>query len=195
VLEPSWVQWSLKPSSTLKPHKPDSLVWETSLSGFEVIMSWSLPLSWCLSLLLEPCSALLWPPLDFPLHQTLLCHWLKIYSPALSSLDCLLAEQQEAHWVPSAPAGDHMLSLPPAKLDGLVWHSGLSDFPALKLLCPADGRCVRSSHLLHSSLYCQNPKQVLTIPGGSASIVAPMDRTTPCKEDKVGTSSVEALMS
>jgi hypothetical protein len=30
------------------------------------------------------------------------------------------------------------------------------------------------------------------IPGGSASVVASMDRTTPPKEDKVGTSSVEA---
>jgi hypothetical protein len=31
-----------------------------------------------------------------------------------------------------------------------------------------------------------------TTPGGSASVVAPMDRTTPPKEDKVGTSSAEA---
>jgi hypothetical protein len=45
-----------------------------------------------------------------------------------------------------------------------------------------------SSSILHG----QNPEQVLTISGGSASVVAPMDRTTPPKEDKVGTSSVEA---
>jgi hypothetical protein len=94
--------------------------------------------------------------------------------------------------VPSARAGDQVLSLPPGKLDGPVWHFGLSGFPAPKLLCPVDGRCVRSSHLLHSSINGQNPEQVLTIPGGSASVVAPMDRTTPHKEDKVGISSIEA---
>jgi hypothetical protein len=96
--------------------------------------------------------------------------------------------------VPSAPAGDQVLSLPTGKLDDPVWHFGLSDFPTLKLLCPADGRCVHSSHLLCSSLHGQNPEQVLTIPGGSASVVAPMDRTTPPKEDKVGTSSMKAPM-
>jgi hypothetical protein len=127
----------------------------------------------------------------FP-HQTLLRHWLKIYSPALSSLDYLPGDQQEAHWVPFVLASDQVLSLPPRKSDGPVWHSGLSDFPAPKLLCLADGRCVRSSHLLCSSLHGQNPEQVLTIPSGSASVVEPMDRTTPPKEDKVGTSSTEA---
>jgi hypothetical protein len=40
----------------------------------------------------------------------------------------------------------------------------------------------------------KNPEQVLTIPGGSASVVVPMDRTTPSMEDKVGTSSAEAPM-
>jgi hypothetical protein len=94
--------------------------------------------------------------------------------------------------VPSAPAGDQVLSLPPGKPNGLVWHSGLSDFPAPKLVFPANGRCVRSSHLLHSSLHGQNPEQVLTIPGGSASMVAPVDRTSSPKKDKVGTSSAEA---
>jgi hypothetical protein len=34
----------------------------------------------------------------------------------------------------------------------------------------------------------------VTIPGGSASVVAPMDCTTPPKENKVGTSSTEAPM-
>jgi hypothetical protein len=34
----------------------------------------------------------------------------------------------------------------------------------------------------------------MTIPGGSALVVAHMDRTTPPKEDKVGTSSAEAPM-
>jgi hypothetical protein len=90
------------------------------------------------------------------------------------------------------PAGDQVLSLPTGKLDGLVWHSGLSDFPAPKILYPTDGRCVRSSHLLRSSCHSQNPEQVLTIPGGSALVVAPMERTTPPKEHKVGTSSAEA---
>jgi hypothetical protein len=89
--------------------------------------------------------------------------------------------------VPSTPASNQVLSLPLGKPDGK-----LSDFPAPKLLCPADGRCVCSSHLLRSSLHSQNPEQVLTIPGGSASVVAPMDRTTPSKEDKVETSSAEA---
>jgi hypothetical protein len=87
--------------------------------------------------------------------------------------------------VPSASTGGQVLSLPPRKLDGLVWHSGLSDFLAPKLIFPADGRCVHSSHLLRSSLHGQNPEQVLIIPGGSASVVAPMDRTTLPKEDKV----------
>jgi hypothetical protein len=94
--------------------------------------------------------------------------------------------------VPSAPADNQVLLLPPGKLDGPIWHSRLSSFPALKLLCPVDGRCVCSIHLLHSSLHGQNSKKVLTILGGSASVVEPMDRTTPPKEDKVGTSSAEA---
>jgi hypothetical protein len=94
--------------------------------------------------------------------------------------------------VPSAPAGDQVLSLPPGKPNGLVWHSGLSDFLAPKLVFAANGRCVHSSHLLHSSLHGQNPEQVLTIPGGSASMVAPVDRTSSPKKDKVGTSSAEA---
>jgi hypothetical protein len=94
--------------------------------------------------------------------------------------------------VPSAPSRDQVLSLPPGKSDVPVWHSRLSGFPALKLLCPADGRCVRSSHILHSSLYGQNSEQVLTISGGSASVVAQMDSTTSPKEDKVETSSTEA---
>jgi hypothetical protein len=42
-----------------------------------------------------------------------------------------------------------------------------------------------------SSLHGQNPQQVLTIPGGSASATEPMVPTTPPKEDKVDTSSVE----
>jgi hypothetical protein len=65
VLELSQTRWSSKPSSTLKPQKLDGPVWETGLSGFEVTVSWSLPLSWPMSLFLEHCSALLWPPLDF----------------------------------------------------------------------------------------------------------------------------------
>jgi hypothetical protein len=112
------------------------------------------------------------------------------YAP--SSLDCLLGDQQEAHWVPSTPTGGQVLSLPPGKPDGPVWHSGLSVFPAPKLLCSADIQCVRSSHLLRSSLHGQNPEHVLTILSGSALVVAPMDRTTPPKENKVGTSSAEA---
>jgi hypothetical protein len=93
--------------------------------------------------------------------------------------------------VPYAPAGDQAVLLPPRTSDGPVWHFGLSGFPALKLLCPTDGRRIHSSHLLRSSLHGQNPKQVLTISDGSAPVVAPMDRTTLPKEDKVDTSSAE----
>jgi hypothetical protein len=93
--------------------------------------------------------------------------------------------------VPSALASDQVLLLPLGKLDGPVWHSGLSGFPALKLLCPANGRRVRNGHLLCSSLHSQNPTHVLTILGGSASTVAPIDRTTLPKDDKVDISSME----
>jgi hypothetical protein len=62
-------------------------VWEIGLYSFEVAVSWSLPPSWYPFSLLEPCSALLRPPLDFFPHQALLRHWLKIHSPTLSSLD------------------------------------------------------------------------------------------------------------
>jgi hypothetical protein len=86
--------WSLKPSSALKPQKLDDPVWKTGLFGFELTVSSSLPLSWSLSLSLEPCSALLWPPVDFFPHQTLLHHWLKIYALALPSLDYLPGDQQ-----------------------------------------------------------------------------------------------------
>jgi hypothetical protein len=96
--------------------------------------------------------------------------------------------------VPSVPTGDQVLSLPPEKPDGPVWYSRLSDFLALKLLCPADCQRVCSIYLLRSSLHGLNPEQVLTTPGGSASVVAPMDHTTPSKEDKVETSSAEAPM-
>jgi hypothetical protein len=120
VLEPPRARWSLKPSSALKPHKSDGPVWKIGLSSFEVTVSWSLLLSWSVSLLLEPCSTLLLLALDFFLHQTLLRHWPKIYSLAPSSLYCLLGDQQEAHWVPSAPAGDQVMPLPPGKPDDPV---------------------------------------------------------------------------
>jgi hypothetical protein len=93
--------------------------------------------------------------------------------------------------VPSAPAGDKVLLLPLGKPDGPVWQSGLSGFPTPKLLYPADGQHIRSGHLLCSSLHDQNPELVLTILGGSASMVAPMDRIIPPKEDKVDTSSTK----
>jgi hypothetical protein len=81
--------------------------------------------------------------------------------------------------------------MPLRKLDGLVWHSGLSNFPALGSSCPTGGRRKCSGHLLRSCLSGQNPQQVLTIPGGSASTVVPMVHTTPPNEDKVDTSSAE----
>jgi hypothetical protein len=88
VLEPSREWLSLKFASGLRLQKSDGPVWETGLSGFEVVVNWSLPISWSLSSLLEPCSALLPPPLDFSQHWALPHRWLKICSLALSSLDC-----------------------------------------------------------------------------------------------------------
>jgi hypothetical protein len=90
-----------------------------------------------------------------------------------------------------AHASDQELMLSPGKLDGLVWHSKLFDFPGLGFPYPASGRHVHNGHLLCNSLYGQNPEQVLTIPDGNASMVVPMAHTTPPKEDKVDTSSVE----
>jgi hypothetical protein len=60
---------------------PDKIGW----SGLEVVTSWSWLLSWSLPLLLEPCSALLPPPLNPSLCKALLHHWPKIRSSALSS--------------------------------------------------------------------------------------------------------------
>jgi hypothetical protein len=98
------------------------------------------------------------PPLDFTPCRVLLRHRPKSRSLALSSLDYLLVDQQEAHWMPSAPIGNQLLLLPPEKLDSPVWHFKLSGFPALKLLCPADGQRVHSGHLTCSSLHDQNPE-------------------------------------
>jgi hypothetical protein len=94
--------------------------------------------------------------------------------------------------VPPALIGDQVLLLLPGKLNGRVWHSGLTGFPVSRLFCPAGGQRVRNGCLLRSSLRGQNPQYVLTILGGSASVVVSMARTTPSKEDKAGTSSVEA---
>jgi hypothetical protein len=145
-------------ASGLGLQKPDGPISETGLSGFEVAASWSLPLSWSLSSLLKPHSTLLQPPLDFPPIRALLRHRPKSRSSYLFAPSCTPADEQEAHWAPSAPAGNQVLLLPPRKPDGPVWHFGLFGFPALKLLCPVDGRRVRSSHLLRSSLDGQNPE-------------------------------------
>jgi hypothetical protein len=131
--------------------------------------------------------------MGFSLHWASLPYWSKIRSPTLSSLDCLPSDQQKTHLlVPLAPVGDQVLLLLPEKLDGMVWGSGLSDFPVPRPSSPAGGRCIHSGHLLHSSLHSQNPEQVLTIPGGSALVVELMAHTTPPKVDKVDTSSMEA---
>jgi hypothetical protein len=61
-------------------------------------------------------------------------------------------------------------------------------------MTPTDGRCSCNGHLLCSSLHDQNPQHVLTIPGGSASAVELMVRTTPPNVDKEDTSSAEAPM-
>jgi hypothetical protein len=93
-----------------------------------------------------------------------------------------------------ACAGDHELQRLPGQPDGPVWHSRLSGFPVPRPFYPADSRHVCNSRLLFSSLHGQNPEYVLTILGGSASVVVSMTRTTPPKEEKVGTSSEEAPM-
>jgi hypothetical protein len=77
------------------------------------------------------------------------------------------------------------------KPDDPVYHFRLSSFPTLRSSSPGSGRCIRNGRPLRSNPYSQNPQQVLTIPGGSASVVVPMVRTTPPKEDKADTSSVE----
>jgi hypothetical protein len=115
-------------------------------------------------------------------------------SLALSAPECFPVVQQKTHWVSPTLAYDQVLLLLPRKLDCPVWHSGLSNFPALRLFYPLGGRCVRNGHLLCSSLCGQNPKLVLTIVGESALVVVSMARTTFPKEDKVGTSSMEAPM-
>jgi hypothetical protein len=153
-------------------------------------VSWSQLLFWSLPLLLEPCSTLLPPLLVFPSHRASLPNWLKIHSPALSSLVSLPFDQQKIHLLmPLAPTGDQVLLLLPGKPDGPIWHSRLSGFSVLRPSCLVGGWRVRSGHLLHSSLHSQNPEQVLTIPGVSASAVEPMAHTTP---PKVDTSPVEA---
>jgi hypothetical protein len=91
-----------------------------------------------------------------------------------------------------ACAGDQELRLSSGKLDGLVWHSRLSDFSALRPSYPTGSRHICNGCLLRSSLRGQNPQQVQTIPSGNASAVAPMVSTTPPKEDNVDTSSAEA---
>jgi hypothetical protein len=112
--------------------KPDGLVWETGLFSFEVAVSWSQPLSWSLSSPPKPCSALLPPPLDSSPCQALLRYLPKICFSALLSSKCLPADQRKTQWVSPTPVGDQVLLLLPGKLDGLVWHSILSGFPALR---------------------------------------------------------------
>jgi hypothetical protein len=78
--------------------------------------------------------------------------------------------------VPLTLTGDQVLLLLPGKPDGSIWHSGLSGFPALRLFYPARGRRAHNGCFL-----CE-----------SASVVVSIARTTLPKEDKAGTSSVEA---
>jgi hypothetical protein len=90
-------------------------------------------------------------------RRALLCHRPKTRSSALFSLDCPLFDQQRVHpSVLPACADDQELLLFPGKLNGSVWHSGLSDFPILGLPCPAGGQRVRNGHLLRKSLQSQN---------------------------------------
>jgi hypothetical protein len=141
----------------------DGCLWleavETRLSGFEVVTSLSRPLSWSLSSLLEPSSALMQPPLGFSPHQALLHHRPKSHSVALFAPDCNLIDQQMTHSsMLLAHVVNRELQQLPRRLDGSVWHSGLSNFPDLGPFCPAGGRRVRNDHLLCSSLHSQNPE-------------------------------------
>jgi hypothetical protein len=91
-----------------------------------------------------------------------------------------------------ACASDWELQRLPRKPNGSVWHSGLFGFPDPRPICPTGGQHVYNDRLMRSTLCGQNPKWVLTILGGSASVAVSMVRTTAPKEDKVGTSLTEA---
>jgi hypothetical protein len=91
-------------------------------------------------------------------------------------------------------AGDQELLLLLEKLDGPVWHSGLSNFHVLWLPCLADDRRIRNNRLLRKSLRSQNLQHVLTISGGRAPAAEPIVHTTLPKVDKAGTSSMEVPM-
>jgi hypothetical protein len=56
-----------------------------------------------------------------------------------------------------ARADDQELLLSLGKLDGQVWHSGLSDFSTLKPSYPASDRRIHNDRLPRSSLRGQNP--------------------------------------
>jgi hypothetical protein len=75
------------------------------------------------------------------------------------------------------------------KLDGLVWHSGLSNFLILEASCPVAGRRSRNDHLPSSGFRGHNLQLVQTILGESVSVMEPMVCTT---LPKVDTSSTEA---
>jgi hypothetical protein len=142
-------------------------------------VSWSLPPSWSLSLLLEPCSTLLQPPLDFSPHRASLHHQPNSRSSTLFAPGCPLTDQQRTHYSTLlACASDQELQLLPGKSDGPVWHSGLFDFPGPRLFCPAGGQRVRNGRFLRSGVRDQNSEYVLTILGGSASVVVSIIRTT-----------------
>jgi hypothetical protein len=53
--------------------------------------------------------------------------------------------------------GDQELMLSLGKSDSLIWHSGLSGFPALGPSHPTGGRHICNDRLLHSILRGQNP--------------------------------------
>jgi hypothetical protein len=157
---------------------------ETGLSYLAATMNWFQLLSWSLPLPLEPYSALLPPPLEFSLCRDLLCYRSKTHSSALSSLNYSLVDKQRVHpLVYLARAGDQELSLLPLKPNGLVWHSRLFGFLVLGL-----------HRLLRKILHSQNLQQVLTIPGGRASVAEPTVHTTLPMVDKAGTSSAEVPM-
>jgi hypothetical protein len=70
---------------------------------------------------------------------------------------------------------DQRLLLPLEKSDGLVYHSRLSGFLILEPSSLVGGRHSHNDNLMYSSLYGQNTKQVLTIPGENALTVESMD--------------------
>jgi hypothetical protein len=86
---------------------------------------------------------------------------------------------------------DLELLLSSGKPDHPVWGFEPSGFPVVGSY-PATGQCSHNIHPLCSILCGKNLQLVLTILGGSASVVEPTVHTTLSKVDKVVTPSAKA---